>query len=1012
MITETENAPSWAPVVVVALVAAVAGGALYLDPPLESQRPSDPSTVLEAPRHRQFPLARLWQDPLHVVYEHWNNFDGARKLIPFITDPAVGGAGADRSSDGRRRRVLRLLVMLPGTPYSNDREVRRRQRHAVVSALTGGGFVPSDETRLRYFRAPAFRSASDAVAAGSSNDPTLVGYETYEPAMKTDWGRWASVAVFWLNAEDFLRHPLHKVSALVAALDSGRVPDSGDATTVLLGPPSSSLLKAMFEEPEETPGVVQGFLQEVAQKTERDFKSLEISAGTAREALFVFSSQATIPVEWLVCRPDDEGCRAVVSGGGPTADDVAGNVMRRLRVASFHSAIADDGRVLEAVLQELVSRGACAMGRPAPTVVIVSEQDTVYGRLLDDVAGSAAKRIRERGPERCEIRIVEHGYLRGVDGEMPAAEDRARRDVPLPEDMDAAGRAQAVPSLPGGAFEQPFGAGRLDYVRRLSERLLEDGTDGTLVAIGVLGNDVYDKLLILQALRERHPGVLFFTTDMDARLLAPAVYPWTRNLVVGSAYGLSLAKAGAVTFRDSYQAALFTAVRQALDWQSARVAPDPRLFEISRTGVVPLGSGRAPNRDPKQTAVLLTPLAALAVFALVMRRRQREETARVRRRRYGFVAVFAAVAAACLYGFVQYWLPKHEPAPLFDGVSTVPMVVLQVTAIFFAVAVVAFANGRMRHALSHVAGRLGGTEPDHGLKAMRAAVRDWRSGNEGSRRAVSPWRWISAAFVSTWKYDVAGFDKGSEKKAAELWSDVLRYNGWWPRFARVGAGLLVGLLLRQAYFANVRAEQPLLGQAVTAPGWVEFVLPVMIFWAISYCRDTLGAWQAFIRAVGRFDVIGGVIMNRGRMQNEAAVRGHWSMDLLVRCTDLIGPVVVLPLILMVLLLLARSTLFEGWNWTPPLVGFHVGLGVYVLFIAIAFQREASHARAAVLDRLREARLGAGEGESIEIENVMEYIRSRRDGAFVPWTQHPILQTLALPLGSVALITLLETWIGR
>ena len=74
--------------------------------------------------------------------------------------------------------------------------------------------------------------------------------------------------------------------------------------------------------------------------------------------------------------------------------------------------------------------------------------------------------------------------------------------------------------------------------------------------------------------------------------------------------------------------------------------------------------------------------------------------------------------------------------------------------------------------------------------------------------------------------------------------------------------------------------------------------------------------------------------------------------------------------------------------------------------------EASHARDAVLDRLREVRLGAGEDESTEIERVMEYIRSRRDGAFVPWAQHPILQTVALPLGSVALITLLETWLGR
>ena len=1005
MITETENAPSWGPVVVVALAVAALGGVLYLGAPLESQRPSDPSAALETPLRRQFPLARLWQDPLHVVYAHWNAAD-PRPAVPFVTDLAAGGPGAD-GAGLRGRDVLRLLVMAPGTPYSDDREKRRRLRHAVVSALTARRFVPRDETRLRYFHAPPFRAAGAGAGAGSSNDTTLVGYETYEPAMKAR-GRWTSIAVFWLNAEDFLRYPLHKVSALVAALDRGGSPDAGEATTVLLGPSSSGLLKAMLEEePGAAPSVVRGFLDAVAPAEAPDGASLWPAVSAARSALHVVSFQATIPVERLLCLTHGVSCGG--GGAGGAEDDagaVAGRVVRKLRVASFHSAIADDGRVLEAVLRELVNRGACSAERDRPAVAIVSEQDTVYGRLLAEVARDAARRVGER--DGCAMRIVPHGYLRGVDGELPGAGRRAGRDLPAPE--EAADRPRVVPSLPDGDAEPPFGAARLDYVRRLSERLRRDAADPALVAIGVLGNDLYDKLLILQALRELHPGVVFFTTDMDARLLAPAVYPWTKNLIVGSAYGLSPEEPVTAAFRDSYQVALFEAVGQAAGPPSARGAPEPLLFEISRTGVAPLGDRLEAERDPRQVALLLTPLGFLAAFALVMRRRQREDAARVRRRRYGFVAVLAAASAACLYGFVQYGLPKQEPGALFDGVSTVPLVVLQITTIVFAVAVVAFANGRMRHARSHVAGRLGQTEPDPGPRAPWAAVQGWRPG-KGAGRAVPLRRWISASLVSTWKHDVAGDDRGMVKSAGALWSELLHYGGWWPRFWRVGAGLLVGLTLREAYFASVRPQQPLLGQGVTAPGWVEYVLPVMLFWAISYCRDTLSLWQAFIRAAGRFDVVGGRT-NGAHMKSQDAARGHWRMDLLVRCTDLVGPVVILPLILMVLLLLARSTLFDGWNWTPPLVAFHVGLVVYVLFVAIAFQREASHARDAVLDRLREARLGAGEDESTEIERVMEYIRSRRDGAFVPWAQHPILQTVALPLGSVALITLLETWLGR
>lgn len=1069
MIPDTENASSWPPVVAVAVAAVAVGGTLYLDRPLESQRPSNPSIVLEASRYPRFPLAQLWQDPLHVVYEHWHTDDESRKSIPFVTQAPVDPPESNRNKNDDQR-ILRLLVMLPDRPYSDGREQRRRKRHAVVSALTGKEFVPSDGTRLRYFHAPLFQNVPAAAAVGSSNDKMLVGYETYKPDVNPVWGRWASVQVFWLNTADFGQHPLHKISALVAALDHPARPESGEATTVskattvVLGPPSSGVLREMFQENSKMPRVVEDFLnkvakgdpssrfasgnprwevarrvgqrhaadmsgpdrprglfQEVARRIEelKTFDSLKSSAQKARRALHVFSHQATIPVEWLEdCRPDDdEECPAETE-----------TLNKRLGVESFDSSIADDGQVLGAVLKELVKRGACTPTRTRPTVVIVSEQDTLYGRLLGDIAEHAAKQVDR--PEGCEIQIAQHGYLQGVDGEMPprrpsstrpTGRDKGRND-PAQENADAAGGERTVPTSPDGAFEQPFGAARLDYVRRLSERL-RDGSDATTpVAIGVLGNDLYDKVLVLQALRKSHPGVVFFTTDMDARLLDPAQKEWTKNLIVGSAYGLSPPELALDTFRDSYQASLFTAVQRVIEWQSDRRAPEPKLFEISRTGFVPLGS-QASDRDRRQVAFLLTPLAALAVFALFMLGRQQEKTARVRRRRYGFVVILASAAAAWLYVFAQGLLAK-EPGPLFDGVSTVPMIVLQLTTIVFALAIVCFANGRMRHTLSHVAGHLGGTElaPERGV---RVAVREWLSGdskpktateqkskpgNDKSKTAVQ--RWIDK-LVSAWKQDIPSAENRRKPAAADLWSDMVGYHEWWPRFVRISVGLLVGMALRQVYFKNARTEQPLLGEALTTPEWMTPLLPVALFWAIAYCRDTIVAWRKFIQALGHFDVTGGKKMVGGKVKavgDTVEARARWSMDLLVDCTNMIGPVVVLPLMLMVLLMLGRSTLFDGWNWAMPIIVFHVGLSVYVLSIAIGFHRAAWNARSEVLDRLWNAKLNAD--SSTKIEHVMEYIQTRRDGAFVSWARHPILQTLAVPLGSFALITLMEMWSGR
>ena len=253
------NTPSWVPAAaVVALAVTAVSGFFYLRP-LESQRPHDPSFGWTDPK---FPLAHMWQDPLHVVHEHWRGLaDRKRTTIPDIVRFAHEIAERERlqrtqvgvgSETGvPTPGVLRLLVMAPGTPYTNDRETRRRQRHAVVSALTDGNFVPTNETRLHYFHAPRFEDVlpanrpgvrytfarhagplglltvadpdsaqprSDVAAAQS--DRILVGYEEFECGIEFDDHLWSSVQVLWLNADDFDVQPLHRVSAMVAVLDS------------------------------------------------------------------------------------------------------------------------------------------------------------------------------------------------------------------------------------------------------------------------------------------------------------------------------------------------------------------------------------------------------------------------------------------------------------------------------------------------------------------------------------------------------------------------------------------------------------------------------------------------------------------------------------------------------------------------------------------------------------------------------------------------------------------------
>src|SRR5262249_7885803 len=71
---------------------------------------------------------------------------------------------------------------------------------------------------------------------------------------------------------------------------------------------------------------------------------------------------------------------------------------------------------------------------------------------------------------------------------------------------------------------------------------------------------VYDKLLLLQALRPELPDATFFTTDLDELLLPQDKLRYTRNLLVASGYGLTLTpdlQRDVLPFRSSYQTSIF-----------------------------------------------------------------------------------------------------------------------------------------------------------------------------------------------------------------------------------------------------------------------------------------------------------------------------------------------------------------------------------------------------------------------------------------------------------------------
>ena len=189
-------------------------------------------------------------------------------------------------------------------------------------------------------------------------------------------------------------------------------------------------------------------------------------------------------------------------------------------------------------------------------------------------------------------------YLRGLDGQTVEKDSGAVRSSGS-EDSKRANPASLEELRKWSPdANKAEGPAQFDYLSRLGDRLANlekrlSKKNRHIKAIGVVGTDVYDTLLILQALRHQFPNALFFTTDLDARFWHPRERDWSRNLLVTSGYGLMLhpdLQTRVPPFRDSMQTAQFAAALAALGLEKLpklECAP-PRRFEIAKNGAVDL----------------------------------------------------------------------------------------------------------------------------------------------------------------------------------------------------------------------------------------------------------------------------------------------------------------------------------------------------------------------------------------------------------------------------------------
>src|SRR5580765_757458 len=631
---------------VVTLAVALAG-VLLVKEPLRSSRPVGTGLDVNQTTGEESVRARLWEDPMAAVQRC------LRGTRPPPAVPSKPGQPVETSLAHRLKRLRQaiedrvkkheritvLLVTLSGDPYTESTESRLRDRYAVGTALGVACYVPEDEGHLSFIE-------GDTQGAGHA-----LPYEWFRLRKTQVCGeerdQIQSTVVVWIPDDALSRGFLATLTSLSQTLvceeskqksecvmtDDRRKlvrlnPALQQAVTFkLVGPRSSSALRALLEEA----GSLYGEPHEGVGVWPNADGTIEL-----------YSPWASTMKGLLAYGLKKDG------GKGPacqTYEACEQEFVHRLAVANVRLVygIGSDDRLFNTLIEEL-ERRQVRLGWDA--VILIGDWDSLYGRALPIEFRAAAcakvatfteaelKQIqvpttikawcptvpraidlqiqRTADYESLTLNVFRYSYLSGLDGEVPGDDGAKAARVEKPKNTETAKDA-----LAGGLKERPEGTSQLDYVRGLATRIQEEGEGAQ--AIGILGSDPYDALLILKALRPAFPYAIFFTVDLDARHLHASEYKWTRNMVIASPFGLQLdggLQRDVPPFRSSDQTATYFAVLRAVNHVACRAVGDrqnpaalcpggyhvaqtpedrvydaaehPRIFEVGREGAVDL----------------------------------------------------------------------------------------------------------------------------------------------------------------------------------------------------------------------------------------------------------------------------------------------------------------------------------------------------------------------------------------------------------------------------------------
>ncbi len=960
---------NWYQLIIVIMLAA---GASVVQLPLHGERPP-PSGSGFHDSGLQTVDARLWQDPFGAIQDELKSVQGNCREVQLHDDQIkIKPCQADSGAVGRFSRLKErikcesthvLFALVPGGNSIGADESRRRKRFATLAGLNASGYVPEDPDHIGL-------AAYQLDKSQSNKSPFFMPFEWFAREGKSD-----KILLLWLDeqrllqiapgdAHDLPLRRLEKIRQDLGLKDQRTL--QGRHIDAVIGPSSSTFFTVAPDE--------------------------RTSAPPVSDTIW-YSPYATSPF-----------------------------VSSRFPAKSFHPVNADDKHLAQELASELDRRLFFQKGEPKDTkdtkdaIVLVGQWDTSYSRTLRKEIKGELRNFHGQ--------ILEASFLHGIDGVLPQKKDsQADKDSSRSASKDA-------PDV-----EHPEGHSQIDYLRRLAQGLKKRESDQTarIRAIGIIGNDYHDKLLALKALKPQFPSAVFFTTDLNAAMLHPGDNKFTRNLIVASGYHLNLAynlQNGIPPFRDSYQTAGFFATQAAIyDLEESKILPEvnqartSHIFEIGRSQAINLISvpdtsclmdcaspHPADPAPPDWLKALIAP--AVVVFLLLITYASggftpvsTEEGKRARlKKEWIVVLAVITIASFALNALLNFQPNEREPFGWIQGVSIWPSEMIRLVAFGLAIFVLQRSQRDMDQSTKTISDDyFPETKPD-------------------SCGESTPLPTTSQERTKLTRQDCGG----DIRKAEVIWNshkEKLKDMCWPFHFWRPSeCGQFLAFFA--VFVALMFVLAPWLGMPV-APvrGKIELWIDrlILIPTAIVFMRLAFVALQASNHAIHLSRLLAlrtewpegklNEVWPHGGKYDIRPLDDWLDTQLIAAATEPVQKLIFWPFIILTLLIVARTPVFDGWDLPPVLAVFFGSIIVLLVVSALRLRWEVERVRhdsvITINKHLLLAQANKNDDFAKHLGVLLAQAKELRAGAFAPFTQQPLIRAAITLIGSLSGLALLD-----